>query len=631
MVTVELIDTGLVLDTLDEKITYVKQVSEIGDVTKLNTSYSWTIRFPKTPTNSITFESLGVVAGDSEVPYRKNYVNVYDNGIIIVRKGLLSINETSDEYKGFVQEGIIEFIRDLSNDEIGNVIDLSDLDHRNDVNTVIDSFSRNDYRYIIADYNGVPLANETYNGNSITNLSPSALLPSINIEYLFNKIMSHYGWTYSGDLDVSNLWMTYPKAVAFDESGSEPLGLTTLNGRGQTVPGIAAELIQGIGFQHQTIDNNFFEYVLGSSNMEFRCLFTGNYKIVWNANGYVSTFDFFTPKNKPFTSHLFINGILEKDGELSDSLTETEVIKVLNQGDIIRLNLSGEPGKFMLDKAHIIESNLSVFELGVQDISFSKALIKYKVKDFFKELMIRGALVTFTDIDERNLHFVNLDNRLSADVVDFSDKFIRRTSEKYLYNDYAQNNYFKHKYDEEGDNYADGNLIVDNENLEVEKELYVGKSHAPANELTTFDGNIETNYFVNRFKMFDIQVKEDPNTGDLIADYKALENRFYFMRSVLKTETLFILGVRVDAFPIASIFGTTYKDVVAQEYSKIRQLIRRTKIHDIELALTAYDVATLELDKVYYIDEEKSYYLINKIKYVSEERSKGEFIKIERE
>ena len=58
MISVRIKETGRVLDTTGN-ITFTFQQSDIGDVTAINSSYSWTIRFPKTPTNNDIFKLLG--------------------------------------------------------------------------------------------------------------------------------------------------------------------------------------------------------------------------------------------------------------------------------------------------------------------------------------------------------------------------------------------------------------------------------------------------------------------------------------------------------------------------------------------------------------------------------------------
>lgn len=223
---------------------------------------------------------------------------------------------------------------------------------------------------------------------------------------------------------------------------------------------------------------------------------------------------------------------------------------------------------------------------------------------------------------------MSLDDRLDAPAIDFSDKYIKRKKESYLYNTYAKNNLLKHKYDIEGDDYDDGNLIVNNANLESEKTLFQGNTFAPLDEFVTYNGVVNAEYEVTNFKMFEIDIKEDTATGDLIAAYKPLKNRFYFMESEQRADSIRILGVLQVGFPIAKINAVSYKSIVGLKYQKISQLIERTKVHEIELALAPFHIATLDLKKRYYFTQEHAYYLLNNVRYVSGNKSIGEFILI---
>ena len=51
MVTVQLY-TGQILEAKDADITYVKTAGDLGELTSVNSSYSWTMKFPKTPQNT---------------------------------------------------------------------------------------------------------------------------------------------------------------------------------------------------------------------------------------------------------------------------------------------------------------------------------------------------------------------------------------------------------------------------------------------------------------------------------------------------------------------------------------------------------------------------------------------------
>ena len=133
---------------------------------------------------------------------------------------------------------------------------------------------------------------------------------------------------------------------------------------------------------------------------------------------------------------------------------------------------------------------------------------------------------------------------------------------------------------------------------------------------------------MNIFKMFSVEVKEDPDTGDLLADYKALKDRFFIFNAETVNRDLYILGNLVESFPLASVNGNTFDDIVQTEYADINQILNQTRIHEIELALTKWDVATLDLRKRYYFEQEKNYYLLNKLTWKSGDLCTGEFIRL---
>lgn len=629
MVDVEIIATGEILEVIDQKITYIKRVGDIGDILAIASSYSRTMKFPRTPNNTKIFKGLGIKGHTSNFPYTKNYCNIRDNGIAIVNKGILNVTNVGDDYKVFIQDGIIDFLKDVGVDKIGETIDLSELNHTNDVGTIIASFTQDTFRYIIASYNGTPLPNEL----GITNISPTALIPSINCQWLWNAIFDYYGWTYTGSVDFNNLWMTYPNALVFDDSTATQMLL------GTTEDDIA-DLQYPLGyigengkrfmpFLNKTINNDFFEYVLGSENTKFRCLVSGNYKITFGSTGFVRYEDYYGTQNDTYwVDSLYVNSSSVINGTSSYEDTDTEIQLTLQTGDIIFIVSTAS--KHDIDTLfYITEAHISIDQLGVQDVSFSQALINYKTRDYFKELMFRGSLTAFTDIDNKNIHFMTLDERLNGQVVDWSEKYISRKDESYVYDSYAQNNYVRHKYDEDGDDYDDGNLTVTNDNLDIEKSLYDGNGFAPLQELVEYQGTNFPSYFVSNFKMFDVEIKEDVDTSTVFANYKPLKNRFYFMESEARVDDLYILGQLVQEFPIASITNTRYRTVISQKYSQFNKLVDNTKIQEIELSLSKFDVATLDLKKVYYFEQEKAYYLLNSLKWESG-KSTGEFIRIRR-
>lgn len=620
MITLEFIDGRDSLDLLNKSITYIKQVGDLGNITTLNSSYSWVFTFPKTSNNTRKMESLGIVGDTSTVPYTKNYVRVLDNGIPIVSKGTLVVNETSDNYMMHVQEGVIDFFKSVGVDKIGETLDLSQLDHENTVANIISSFTRDDYRYIIASYNVAPLPDK----NDITNLNTVGLVPSVNLQWLWDKIFAYYGWTYTGNFDFSDLWMTYPSAISFDES------------EGQNVADVSStnvEAREGIpsGSQNKIIpwENSIFEpgkAMFMSGNKGVLILQTGNYLIRARVEGSARYGLMGGLARKNTAIYVHQNGVRSTEPITFSNEGEGQLQMELSAGDNVVLSMDCRNGNSNY-WGKVEEAEMLIQSLGLVEVSFSEAFIKYKTKDFVKEMTFRGSLTAFPDVESKNIHFLTLDERLSADVVDWSDKYVRRISETYLYESYAQNNFIRHKYDEEGSDYNDGNLRVENENLESEQTLYESQTYAPLLDLVPYNGFNGVTYYVNNFKMFDVEVQQN-EAEEIELKYTPLKQRFYVMKSKTKNDRLYILDQLITSFPVAEVSGTSFKDVVGEKFGSMGRMLTDTRVHKIELALSKYDVATLDLKKRYYFKQEANFYLLNNLKYVSGKTCEGEFIRI---
>lgn len=612
MVAVRLNDTGQFLD-VKGSITFVKQVADMGDITKASSSYSWQLTFPKTPNNFRIFKGLGVAGSTSRTPYEKIVCTVLYNGHTIEPNGNLIITETKgDNYKGHVKAGIIDFLQDVSNDKISDVIDLSDLSHENTVSNIIDSFTANlPYKYIVAYYNGSPLADES----GITNLNPTAMIPSISVEYLWDAIFDHYGWTYSGNFDLTDSYMTYPNAVAYDEDGSF-----------QVLDAVRdEELIINdndfyVSYNSTTVDT---DYVSEVSSSEFEITETGNYKITANA----------LIRTNHIIGASFAQYTIEVTGQPSftylpaDDENPFEITLTIQAGSTVRVKARALYQNFFI-RHRVISALIDIRALGIETIDFSEALIKVKVKDFFKEIMVRHALTPFVDVENKAIRFRTLDERLNAPIVNWSNKYVTKgRSEKYVYESYAQKNIIKHKYNDPNVDWADGILLVDNANQPDEKNLYSSFSYAPEEGLIEFHGDTYPTYYVQNFRMFDVEVEEDPDTGDLVPKYKQLKDRFYFIKSEQRVDDVYVLGNLAEEFPVA-LYSEVFADIVETDYSNMGQIIQDSKILDIELNLSMVDVAMLDLYRRYYFEQEKAYFILNRLTWNPKEFSKAELIKI---
>lgn len=273
MVTVQIYATNKELEILDPSITYVKTAGDLGSITNVNSSYSWTFKIPKTPQNTIELEGLGLVGSGSRKPYQKVYCNVLDNGFPIVIKGILNIRDTVDDfYNAYVQEGFIDFLKDINNKTIGEGLDLSELNHTRNYDTIVGSFDLLlPYAYLVADVNGAYLNNIS----STTNLNPLFMAPYANVGYIFDLIFSTYGWTYQASQavidSINDTWISYPSEVVLNTDESIVVGELS----GGVSSGVFANVttdyyIHKVPLPTRTLNNDFIT-PLNTGKFRFCC------------------------------------------------------------------------------------------------------------------------------------------------------------------------------------------------------------------------------------------------------------------------------------------------------------------------------------------------------------------------
>lgn len=629
MVTVQIYGTNDYLEAQDESVTYIKTSGDLSDISKVNSSYSWSMKFPKSPNNTRVLGGLGLVGSNTSAPYTKIYCNLLDNGFPIVEKGLLNIKETSgDYYSIYIQEGFVDFLRDIKNDTLSD-LDLSDLDHERNYQVITDSFDLiKPYSYLIADVNGAYLPNVS----DTTNLKSSFMSPFANVGYIWDLIFDNYGWSYNVNNNtlrsIRDTWMSYPSEVVLNNQFNEDV--------------LYANTVNRQSTRYFKVENNnvyykvpfteaieYLDFIDPLSPTDFKVKSTGVYLFTSLVEGLATVRFFFTDRTVSCRYALMLNGSVVYDFDNNKEKTEQVY---MDSGDVFSLvayheNFSPpyvDYNHFDLKRAY---NNIQfIFDNG--QVSFTKALMKFKVNTFIKEIMTRESLTAFVDNENKTINFLTLTERFEQPVTDWTEKFLERKKESYMYNNYAQSNLLKHKYQDELSNYNDGNLIVNNQNLEEEKTLYKSVGYSPNNELTDFTDN-NTAYKVPQIPTFEVKTKEDPDTGDVIAEYKFLKDRFFFVKAEITNNSIYIDNNLANNIPIVSLSGVLFRDIVFDKYKQFVNISNNTKIHSIDLALNLNDVMFLSLSNKYYFEQEASYYILNKLKYQSGKITNGEFLRID--
>src|SRR5699024_2440225 len=284
--------------------------------------------------------------------------------------------------------------------------------------------------------------------------------------------------------------------------------------------------------------------------------------------------------------HYYVNGV-ERSIEFVTEFSAYSIGNV-NSGDHITLELTFRGQGAPVPQATFnVQGNVVTYATKAVKINWNEALIELKIKDFIKEMMMQKSVIAVADAYEKHIKFLSVDDRLSAEIVDLSDIFAEKQSENYKYGNYAQNNYLKHKYDDDEQNYADGTIVVDDENLTVEQDLYQGIGYAPLKSPQTITINAPDFNSINNptkievpiFNMYDIEAREE--SGNIKLNYKPLDKRFYFHEvEKFPYTSIWINGQSVSNW--AGAIPQIWENTVRDEYWQIRRIINTAKVFTVK-------------------------------------------------
>lgn len=633
------------------EIKYTMQIADIFNIASFHASYTNSFSIPKTPNNIKIFEFLGIAGDTSTIPYNKIPATLTSQGFPIIKSGWLQVKSSEEEYKISIVDGIIDFFKAIENKTLGVDLDLSVFDHDKNLSTVFSSFDNDDYKYIVADYNG---KNEG-TVEEETGINIDYLVPCFSVKKLWDIIFETFDYTYneSSIPFINGLYVTYPKPPI--ESFE---------------PELVAQASKGSFNSSTFADWNGLKYSPGNEFWDDVDLgeFSNNWQYVIPENGtYVFTattesYGRYGGWRQPFTNNgvpigdpvwfetpqpirliLMVNGEIEINISTSPS-NEVQLITTplpLIAGDVVQVRIAGNPTfEFSNEYFPLIEirHNSTTFEVSqytLGEVSLQNAFKEFQIKDFIKEILWRTGLTPIIDQDEKHLDFIKLSDRLNfSNAIDWSDKYVKRTKELYTQGDYAQQNSFQLKHNNPDDMRGDGYLQVNNRNLPDKKTLVTSKIYAPELDgfvFHNYTGTIELRSDV--FRIWDREASVNAN-DEVEVKYKGLSNRFYFLRYENKTgsyrllsEVLQTSGMTSD-IPFVSISETMFDELVFSNYKDFEGVLFNFRAHDIEVALSLTDILSIDMTKPYYFKQEGQYYMLNRLAFQEGQNSTGEFIRI---
>lgn len=562
----------------DGKLAQTKQVNDILSLSTRQTNYTNSFSIPRTAKNIRTFEGLGIIGNDSNIPYQKNVASLFsDSGECFVFEGWAIISDTAKDFKCNIYDGNLEVYKVIENKTLAD-LDLADLSHSKTTAEVVSTFDNSKpYKYIVADYNGLAL----YYTDKI---NIDSLVPSVKVSWLVSQIETYSGFAFNGSFktnpDYLNLFMTYPKGTPSN------LGTTVVYSGGVLTGGLGVTVAAG-------------EIFTVSDNMTLNISLSANYGFAGDK----------TPEGAAFAYVFYINDLIYRAVDYSDTFVSTDVFNIiLNLGDVFRY----EYFTYSMPAEYTLTTDINIIKYNSLTIDFLDELKGMTIKDFLNEIIWRFGLTLFKEKYNKVYDFKSISEITDfTNTIDWSDKFVSKESEKYIFGSYAQNNWMRYKYNDDNANHNDGYLSINNKNLDDTKTIIQSKIYSP--ELS-FSKNLG---FTSRvYKLWDKEPKDDGTTN-----YKLLANRFYFMRSVEKTfATTVTIGSpslltsqTITAAPIESFAGLTFAEIISKYYPDIKKILNKSQVLNVRLNLKDSDVSDIDFSVPYYFKQLGGSFMLNKI------------------
>lgn len=580
---------------------------------------------------------VGNVGNQSMLPYRKASCDVVDvdTGQHLIYRGWAVLKETTEDYSLVIYDGIIDFYKAIENLTITE-IGVSDLNHTKNIDNIIETWDDTTlpYRYNLADYNGKNLTIDSYPNIDFQ-------VPSASVKYIWNRIFSFLGWTYSGSIfnheKFINLWLSYPKPVSLET----PIFSPVTEQFGAYVTNVVEYSVgNGLFYGSSTscvflpdtstaaIDPDYYVFPTGVVE-------AGLYRYSFTA----AVFELASDTAGVITSSRVMIQVRNSLGVVSTNYVDISTANYkdiyLNVGERVIISLIRMDSNLNL-VANITPSSASflsggpvtttVVKIEGYSLGFDQAFIDYKVTDFVREILVNFGLTPFKDKYSKNVKFLTSAELLqSANVIDWSDKNPVWLGEQYILGKYAKRNLFKYKYNDENLKHNNGFITIDNENLNEEATIFQSKIFSPERLKSEFlTGS-------NIYKIWEKEVKEDSTI-----EYKDLDGRFYFMRSE-KINTAITVGSTIlggdgtnPVYYRESHYRLDYNSILNDWYSPMLGIFNKAKIVNISVKLTMLDFFNFDMSSLIYIEQLSSYYVVNKIKsFVKNKATQVELIEVD--
>ena len=596
------------------------QIATFKNLEDFQISFTNTITIPSTEKFINILRGYGIEGAQTTAPYRINRVTYYRNGVLQFENASAIITSYDQSFKiniYFQNNALFEIIDGLKISDL----QLSQFNHQ---------LNLSKYNELLVD--GVlsyPLAN--YGVQEDEEILFEYQVPAIKTSYLWNKIFADNGFSYvykgRGNRPDFNPFLSEEwndARLTFDQ-GIEPNTEEELeeidfsvSGRAQNQfdfvqSDIPFEVFFGLGFDTQRNDSNI--YVNGLNGASVFAVNEENYYKI-QLGGDVIAADIQECRLEVLKNGIFFTEIATIEQGVNQFSFDERFF--LTDGDelLFQFRCTNQESNQTIDLNCDINIEITV-DNQFRNINLSEYFNKIGQKEFIKNLANKfglvfrqvGTVYEFISFKELLTPFANYQSFDALKPVNFvfddwSDKFNNLVKqETKLSKNWKKRNSLQYKYINENDNFADSEILIDDQTLENEGKILNSLFFAPRNSnISLPEGRLK------RIPLYEVE-EEGPKVskpGAFFITTKKVEGTFKYKQ----------VGANPRAyngqFQIANFKGLSFVEL-KNKWIQLQSILTRTEKIEAELKLNELDIQSLNWFKLKYIKQLGGLYYLNKI------------------
>lgn len=616
----------------DTKITLNFNSNIFGDISKITPSNSLTISLPKTPKNAKVFGAPSVVGGSSIAPYRRWNAELYVNGVAMVDTAYAVLLSVGDSYEIALYWGVVTALSTLKDNgkalaDINEVLEIK-YGGENWWNSWEGAYGRTTNGAI-----STSLINAVYEAgiedlrNNTTARTQVALLPSVKASWLWNRIVADNGLTIEKPSQFTQAlgklalpFVTHKTSGAFNAEYVAQKYSFTRRGQeavlmfyGGDSQGDASYEVKPIYATIKLDGRNYSGTTVGVvSNISGRA--TCNANISLYAGTVVDSADI-------CLAHYSVSNELKQEYRTNIPWANA------NKSGKVSCDVKTQEGDYIIFYVRLHKQ--TGFDASVPERSEVKALsfaVECEVEGTTEQVMggminTRDNLADISQLDfvkalcamyglwatlvDGVVHLVSFADLYTQTPIDWSHKLVGTgdgdaSKTTYTLADYAKRNILRYKEDDTVKVDASGALVVDNDNLDREKDMLTLPFSAS-------DGNV-----IPHFKW-----KDDVTNGEV--EEQKVEPRIMVLDEKL--------GIN-SATASLSFDGLKFSQLIPEYYDFWQKIMRNPIVIEEKVRLSEIDIKMLDFRKPIYLQKYGAQFAIDKVQWSEGEPSTVTLVKL---